>query len=150
VNLEEYFEDNFSSWNKINRVMLNPSRRSHREIFCEVLEEQLDIYQLENKLKNIAQFPIREEIECIDELITRILNEARKKVEGMKRGVPYSREKARIRDTILYWKAYIRRTRRGIDNIEVIERRRDLHNIDTSREENIEIASQKLQEYLKE
>ena len=44
VNLEEYFEDNFSSWNKINRVMLNHSRRSYREIFCEVLEEQLDIY----------------------------------------------------------------------------------------------------------
>ena len=68
----------------------------------------------------------------------------------MKRGVPYSRKKARIRDTILYWKAYIRRTRGGIINVEVIERRRDLHNIDASGEVNIEIASQKLQECLKE
>ena len=144
VNLEEYFEDNFSSQNKIGKVLLNPSRRSHREIFCNVLEEQLNVYQLENKIHNIAQFPIREEIEYIDELITRILNIARKKVEGMKRGVPYSLEKARIRDTILYWKAHIRRNKKGIVNVEVMEKRRNLHNIDTFGEKNIKEVLQKL------
>ena len=108
------------------------------------------MYQLENKIQNIAQFPIREEIECIDELITRILNIARKKVEEMKRGVPYSLEKARIRDTILYWKAHIRRKKGRIVDVEVMEKRRNLYNIDTFGEESIKEASQKLQESLKE
>ena len=29
INLEDYFNDQLSSWDEINRVMLNPSRQSH-------------------------------------------------------------------------------------------------------------------------
>ena len=49
-----------------------------------------------------------EDIERIDNLITRILNTARKKVEGIKRNIPFSKEKESQRATKLYWKAYIR------------------------------------------
>ena len=32
-NLEEYFQEEFSTWNNINKSILNPSRKSHRAIF---------------------------------------------------------------------------------------------------------------------
>ena len=43
-----------------------------------------------------------EDIERIDNLITRILNTARKKVEEMKRNIPFSKEKKCRRATKLY------------------------------------------------
>ena len=144
VNLEEYFEDTFSSWDKIDKVLLNPSRKSHQEKFCKVIEEQLDMYQLENQIHRIAQCPTKAAIECVDETITRTFNNARKKVEGMKRGILYSAEKARVRDTILYWKAYIRRNRGGIVDVEVMNKRKEMHQIIASGEESMEEASQKL------
>jgi len=74
INFEEYFKDNFSYWNKINKVLLDPSRRSHRESFCEYLEEQLDTNQIENILNRIGPYPSGEELECVDKVITRVLN----------------------------------------------------------------------------
>ena len=47
VDIEEYFDEAFSGWDNINRVMLNPARRSHRNVFLELIEEQLDVYKLE-------------------------------------------------------------------------------------------------------
>ena len=85
VNLEEYFNDCFSLWDQIDKVKLNPSRRSHKEKFCEALEEQLDVCQLENKINHIAQNPTIEEIECIDKAIAKMLNTATKIVEGINR-----------------------------------------------------------------
>ena len=61
VNLEEYFNECFSSWDQIDSVKLNPSRRSHKEKFCEALEEQLDEHHLKNKINHIAQNPTIEE-----------------------------------------------------------------------------------------
>ena len=39
INIEEYFDEAFSGWDNINRVILNPPRRSHRNIFVESIEE---------------------------------------------------------------------------------------------------------------
>ena len=50
LNLEEYFEDHFSSWNGINKVVLNLSRKSHRATFCEELVNQLNVYNIEESL----------------------------------------------------------------------------------------------------
>ena len=47
INLEEYFEDQFSLWNPHNRTILNSSRQSHRTMFYEELERQLNIYNVE-------------------------------------------------------------------------------------------------------
>jgi len=33
------------------------------------------------------------------------MNKARKKVEGLSRGIPYSKEKVKRRATILYWRS---------------------------------------------
>ena len=55
-----------------------------------------------------------------------------------------------MRDTILYWKAYIRRNRGGIVDVEVMNKRKEMHQIMASGEGLIEEASQKLQLILKE
>ena len=51
VALDEYFEVEFSSWNNINKVMLNPARQSHRERFVNIVDKQLNLYQIEGELE---------------------------------------------------------------------------------------------------
>jgi len=109
VNLEEYFNDELSSWNAINKVIVNPSRRSHREKFTEIIEQQMDIYNMEEMIQDLKQNPISERIEIVDEIITRIFQVARKKIEGMQQGIPYSKEKAKIKETMSVWKTIIRK-----------------------------------------
>ena len=60
----------------------------------EELEEQLDRHQLEDLIQNNPK-PTHQQIEYIDQLITTILNKATKKVEGQRRNIPYSKEKAK-------------------------------------------------------
>ena len=48
------------------------------------------------------------EIELVDESITKMLQTATKKVEGMKCGIPYSEEKEKRRCRVLYYKMMIR------------------------------------------
>jgi len=43
-----------------------------------------------------------QQIEQVDEVVTLMLNQARKKVEGMQRNIPYSYEKARRWGMLLY------------------------------------------------
>ena len=47
VAMEDYFETEFSQWDSIDRVMLNPSKRSHREKFVEEIEYQLQMHNIE-------------------------------------------------------------------------------------------------------
>ena len=89
--------------------MLNPARRSHHEKFVEILEEQLNIYQLEGELEQMKITTTYKQMEKFDKIITRMLNTALKSVEGMKRNVPFSCEKEKRRAVVLYWKMEIRR-----------------------------------------
>ena len=54
INVEDYFKEEFNVWDDINHVMLNPAKRSHREVFVETTEEQLQSHQLENDLMNMT------------------------------------------------------------------------------------------------
>ena len=47
INFEEYFQENLTNWDNINKTMLNSSRKSHREQFKERLEELIVLYHLE-------------------------------------------------------------------------------------------------------
>lgn len=96
IALEDYFEDDLGKWDGIDKVLLNLSKRSHREKFVEELERQLEIYDIEDDLDCMKISCLNKEIEKVDKLITQILNTATKKVEGMKRSIPYSYEKERI------------------------------------------------------
>ena len=92
-------------------------------------------------LSRIGPDLLGEELECVDKVITRVFNCVMKKVEGMRRGVSYTKEKVRVWDTILYWKAYIWQ-RKGIKvDKKVMEWRKTLHSIDTYEEESVGIAT---------
>jgi len=144
VNLQEYFDDNFSTWDHINRVMLNPSRRSHKEKFTEIIDEQMNIYDLDDKLEELQQNPLHEHIEIIDETITKIFNIARRKIEGMKRGIPYTTEKARIKDTISIWKTIIREKKNKPIDKDKLQSKISRWNIVIDDDETIETAIEKL------
>ena len=80
INLEEYFNKDFSQWDDIKHVMLNQSKRSHHEKFLEELENQLDYHRLERMLSENPN-PINQQIECVDAIITLMLNKVTLKVE---------------------------------------------------------------------
>ena len=59
-----------------------------------------------------------------DNIITRMLNTATKSVEGMKRNVPFSKEKEKRRAAVLHWKIETRRLK-GINvDVSLKEKRR--------------------------
>ena len=63
ITIDEYFQAEFSEWDNINKVMLNPARRSHRERFIKSLGEQLNLYQLEDDLERIKISTTHHQIE---------------------------------------------------------------------------------------
>ena len=85
--------------------MLNPSRKSHRATFYKDLVNQLNIYNIEESL--IKTSLSNQEIENIDKVVTRMLNEARKKVEGQLRNILYSNKKVKQLGMLMFWKAKV-------------------------------------------
>ena len=81
--------------------MLNPARLSHRNKFVDSIEEKLKTCNVEQGLMSIENNPLNHVMEQVDKLITRILNTARKKVEGMRRNMPHSKEKEKRRSMLL-------------------------------------------------
>ena len=53
INLEQYFQEEFSGWDKIERVVLCPSKRNHRNKFDETGDETLDSITLESTIQTI-------------------------------------------------------------------------------------------------
>jgi len=47
------------------------------------------MYQLENELKDIIESMTYHQMEIVNNIITRIIHTAIKKVEGMRRNMPY-------------------------------------------------------------
>jgi len=102
-NMERYFNDQLSIWDKIEKRKLNPSRRSHRNNFTKMLEEELDQINIEDELfKVIGSKLSREIIERINKNMTYVLQTVRKKIKGPGRNVPFSKIKAKRRATYLY------------------------------------------------
>ena len=64
--------------------MLNLGKMSHMNKFVHSIEEQLKMHNAEQGLINMGNNPLHHEIEQLDKMITRILNTARNKVEGMR------------------------------------------------------------------
>ena len=91
ANMEDYFNEELNYWDNINRSQLDPSRKSHRIKFSESLNDQLDYHQVETLMVN-TEIITNEQIEYLDNLITKILNKATKCVEGPMRNIPHSKE----------------------------------------------------------
>jgi len=144
VNIEEYFDENMNEWDNINHVILNPARRSHRERFVEVVEELLQIYPIEDDLMDMEYDTTRQRIENVDQVISKILDGARKKVEGMKRNIPFSQEKKTARALVLYAKMQIRKLKGVRVDEEVMAKRQKEANLDGIEYNTIEEAKEAL------
>ena len=54
INLEEYFQQEFSGWDKIERGVLDPSKGTHKNKFDEHTDEMIDPIMLESAIKTQA------------------------------------------------------------------------------------------------
>lgn len=97
LNLEAYFDQHLSEWDQINHSILNPSRRSHREKFYMSLHTQLSFIDIEEKILEIYDHPSNEQIEVIDEMITDVLQNAVRSIQGINRNIPFSQQKVTVR-----------------------------------------------------
>ena len=50
INFKRYFQAQLSYWDKINQRIIDPARRSHREGFCKIVEEQIDLFKIEREV----------------------------------------------------------------------------------------------------
>ena len=106
INLEEYFQGEFSGWDTLERGVLDPNKRTHREKFNEHMDEILDSFPLELPVQKLNISTVtKKELEQLDQDISFVLNKVRKKIEGQKRGMLHSKKKVKRRAVILYWKA---------------------------------------------
>ena len=60
VNLEEYFLEEFSEWDKIERGVMDPSKRTHREKFNEHMNEVLDSFPIESMIAEMSENKVTE------------------------------------------------------------------------------------------
>ena len=96
INLQQYFNEEFSEWDNINRCIIDPNRWSHREKFKAIVEKILDRIPIETIIEEIEQtISIREYLEQLDKDLIYILQIISKKIEGLRRAVPFSKEKVR-------------------------------------------------------
>ena len=113
ITMEECFYEQLSSWDKTNKAILNLARLSRRSKRVDSIEEQLKTHNVGQDLTSIGSNPLNYEMEKVHELTTRTLNAARKKVEGMARNAPCSKEKEKRRPMALCLKAVLQ-MKRGI------------------------------------
>ena len=97
LNLEAYFDQHLSEWDQINHSILNPSRRSHREKFYMSLHTQLSFIDIKEKILEIYDHPSNKQIEVIDEMITDVLQNAVRSIQGINRNIPFSQQKVIVR-----------------------------------------------------
>ena len=91
INLEAHFQEEFSVFNKIERRVLNPNKRTYIEKFNEHIEI-LDSFSLELTVQKLNISTVaKKELEQLDQDISFVLNKVRKKIEGQKRGIPHSK-----------------------------------------------------------
>ena len=55
IDLKEYFDQEFSSWDQINKSLLDPGKRSHREKFKELIEKTLDSIDIKGNLAKLIE-----------------------------------------------------------------------------------------------
>jgi len=114
VDIKEYFNINSSKYDTNNHVRLNPTKRSHRLKFQEKLEEYIDQLNLVKVVSSKCNRSItNQELERLDEIITFVLNLARKYVKGHKRNVPYTQKKVQLRMAKQYYKGLVKQ-RQGV------------------------------------
>ena len=101
---------NSSTYDKSQSFTLDPTRKSHRELFRAKNDKYIDQLKLEETVNTICNSSItRKEIDWLDETIIYVLNAARKHVEGIKRTIPILSKKVKLQSTLLYYAAFLKK-----------------------------------------
>ena len=96
INLEKHFEEEFSSWDQIEKRMLDPNKRSYKKKFDKIIEKLLDTIPIEIVFDKIIEYGItNKRLEQLDKDITFLLKKIRKKIEEQNRKIPYLKEKVK-------------------------------------------------------
>ena len=146
IDIQEYFSINASKYDRYDHVTIDPSRRSHRVKFQLKLDEYIEQLNLVDIVKQKCnQYVTGQELERIDQMITFVLDAARKHVEGYKRGLPFSLRKIQLAAAKQYYERSIKlRNGRNIDKI-ALEKKRVLAKIEPE-----ELTMEQLKQHLEE
>ena len=106
--MEECFPEQLSSWDEINKVMLNTARMSHRNRLVDSMEEQLKMHDVEQDMINMENNASHHEIKQVCKMITRMLNTARKKQKEWDGTCHVQTKKEKRRYMALHLKAVLR------------------------------------------
>ena len=82
LDLEEYFNTIPSYYDEVDYSKLDSSRKSYRIKFCDVLEVEIIMRNIDERINNITNKTTKEELEWIDNDSTFVMNAACKVVEG--------------------------------------------------------------------
>ena len=81
----------------------------HREKFRQLIEESLTTMNIENDLERMCQgHATKQELELLDRDITYLISKVHKKIEGIKRGILYSKEKVKRHAILQYLRAKLK------------------------------------------
>ena len=106
----QYFSVEASDYDTTDNVTLNPAKRSYRRKFLEKVDEYIDqLNLLETVTEKCNRSITGQELERIDETISFILDSVWKHIEGMKRNVPFSATKIKLRATKQFYITMIRK-----------------------------------------
>jgi len=125
IDINDYFSIAPSDYDYVDNVILDPTKRSHRENFMQRLNEYIDQLDLEETVNRLCNSSITEkEIDRLDDSIVFVLDSARKYFEGNIRTVPLSSQKMKRRTVLLYYKALKNKAAGKNVDEEMMERRR--------------------------
>ena len=139
MDVNKYFAIDASKYDINDNVTLDSTKRSHRWKFQEKVDEYIDqLNLLDIVTEKCNQSITEQEIERLDETIGFVLDSARKYVEGMKRNVPYSKKKMKLRAKKNFYISRLKQLDgRRIDK-QAMRRKQEIaeiENMDWSREE---------------
>ena len=130
IDFNDYFNLAPSTYDRIETRRLNPANRKHRIEFKETLETYLTQMKVLERANAICTNRVTaQEMNELDDMITYVLTVARKKVEGNKRNVPYSKLKQVKYSTTKYIKALIRKKQGKQIDEGALKRRKEYCNL---------------------
>jgi len=126
LDLEEYFNTTPSYYDKVDYSKLDSSRKSYRIKFYNMLEAEIIKRNIDERINNITNKTIKEELEWIDNDLTFVMNAARKVVEEVQWKVLFLMAKLKGQVVIGFWNAQIKWLKSRVIDLEVLEKRRKI------------------------
>ena len=124
--METYFEEEFNKEQEIEYRLLKPNKRTHRKKFVELCEELLNVILIEHELKHIERHKDRAKMEQLDKDITFVLQKARSKAEGERKGMRGCKEKMKKRAAVQYWSMVVKKKQgKNVSQVRIRKRKKE-------------------------